>query len=132
YVPGLKFKTATDFAACLIKHLNNSDAATADTFFTNLPDKEEQSWLSLQPTVDGTQNGTPVYNFALARVHLDSEVAGAPNADTVRVLFRISRVATAALAYDTSTLYRRFVKTITDPSTGTPTTDSIPLLGIDT
>jgi hypothetical protein len=132
YVPGLTFSTPTDFIGKLITHLNSNTAAS-NTFFTNLPPEEDTALLTIQPTVDGTPHGTPVYNFALARVHLDGN-AGSPNADTVRVMFRVFRVTTPMLVYDTNALYRRSVSTITDTDV-TPnvtTTDAIPLLGIDT
>lgn len=132
YVPGLTFTNATDFIGKLITHLNSNPAAS-NTFFTNLPPEEDTALLTMQPTADGTPHGTPVYNFALARVHLDGN-AGSPNADTVRVMFRVFRVTTPTLVYDTAALFRRQINpyTDTDVTPNVATTDAIPLLGIDT
>ena len=75
--------------------------------------EEDAAALALAPADAG---GTPVYNFALARVrYRDVQVA-----NNVRVFFRMWPAQQTNATYDSSTTYRSF----------TSGTQKIPLLGI--
>jgi len=108
----------TDYIQNLITHLN-SPTANGDAMFQQIPTGEQQEQLSLLHTTDGTQNGPKLYNFAVARVRLDSATVPA---NKTRVLFRLFRTLRPSLVYDTSTIYRRW------PTGGT---DVIGLLGVE-
>lgn len=121
YIPGYHWTNPNQFIADLIDHLN-ADTAAAASWFNALPPDEGQSWISLQPT----DSGGEVYDFAVAQVHRDSSVTDpTQNAKYVRVMFRVFRTMQPALVYDTNGLYRRNVTPV-----GT-TVDAMPLLGIN-
>ena len=61
---------------------------------------EQTSRLELSQTV----NGTPVFNFGVARVRYQDP---AQDADSVRVFFRLFPALETSVAYDQSTTYRR-------------------------
>jgi hypothetical protein len=129
YVPGHVWTNPNAFIQALILHLNAAPA-TSSTWFGNLPGDEWASRISLLPTADGTPGGTPVYNFALARVRKDSAVTDTvENAKYVRVMWRVFRTMQPALVYDTSTIYRRATHPVVEMG-ATVTTDAIPLLGV--
>ncbi|HKT09198.1 MAG TPA: hypothetical protein VJR24_14965 [Gemmatimonadaceae bacterium] len=99
------------FIQQVLTNLNtgNSGGQTFDGISTD----ENTSVLELSETV----NGTPVFNFAVAKVRYRSLAADAPN---VRVFFRLFPASTTSTAYDQSTAYRR----------GGQSGITIPLLGI--
>lgn len=70
--------------------------------FDELNQTEAGSELSLFPA---TASGTPVFNFALARVHMQAQ-PGDPA--TVRVFFRSFRASTTSVQYETPYAYRQF------------------------
>jgi hypothetical protein len=74
--------------------------------------QNDQQTLELSSTV----NGTPVYNFAVAKVRYRSQNLPATN---VRVFFRLFPAATTSLEYNQATAYRRSL------------TGEAPLLGIN-
>jgi len=85
--------------------------------FDTLSTGEDQSKLSVLPTDD---NGTPVFNFALAKVHY----IGLIGAAKVRVFFRLFQAQSTLLLFDfpPGTHYRRAVSN--------PAGQPIPLAGI--
>jgi hypothetical protein len=127
--PGASWTSPNQFITQLIQHCNSIPVDNNHPFQT-LPINQEMSILSLAPTNNGAADGTPVYNFALAKVrYLTNTNDPSANARYVRVLFRAFRTAQAELAYDTSTIYRRVEHNIEDGGMAV-TTDAIPLLGI--
>jgi hypothetical protein len=89
---------ASAFITNIITRLNTGN--TAGQSFDDISTDETASALELSQTV----NGTPIYNFGLARVRYRALVA---DAHDVRVFFRLFPGATTSTAYDTSTTYRR-------------------------
>ncbi|MCE7926650.1 MAG: hypothetical protein DYG98_26710 [Haliscomenobacteraceae bacterium CHB4] len=100
------------FITQVIAHLN-SGSTGGQTFDNDISTDQQTSRLELSKTV----NGTPVYNFAVAKVRYR---ALSTQATDVRVFFRLFPVATTSLDYNQSTGYRRF-------ESGTRI---VPLLGI--
>jgi phospholipase C len=89
------------FISTLLGALRDSVASgdgLAKAWFDNLQESESQTWLSLLPD-DGTE---PVYNFAVARVHME----GLDQAHNVAVFFRLFPAATTSTAYSSSYNYR--------------------------
>ena len=82
--------------------VNNLNAGTTggQTFEGNISTDENASALELSEQV----SGTPVFNFAVAKVRYRSLATDAPN---VRVFFRLFPVSTTSTQYDQSTSYRR-------------------------
>lgn len=99
------------FITDVIGRLNSGNTG-GQTFENAISDNQQTSRLELS----GTVGGTPVYNFAVAKVHYRSRFTAATN---VRVFFRLFPVATTSLAYNQGTAYR-----------STPTGET-PLLGIN-
>ena len=89
---------ASAFITNVITRLNTGN--TAGQSFDDISTDETASELELSQTV----GGTPIYNFALARVRFRSLVA---DAHDVRVFFRLFPAATTSTAYDPTTTYRR-------------------------
>lgn len=100
------------FITQVINNLNTGNTG-GQTFENDISLDQQTSRLEISQTV----GGTPVYNFAVAKVRYRSLVL---NATDVRVFFRLFPVASSSLAYDQATVYRRHV------TGGTV----IPLLGI--
>jgi hypothetical protein len=96
----------TDFITQVITNLNTENWHQT---FNNI--QNDQQTLELSSTV----NGTPVYNFAVAKVRYRSQNLPANN---VRVFFRLFPATTTSLEYNQGTAYRR-----------SPTGEA-PLLGI--
>jgi phospholipase C len=69
--------------------------------FDDLNQDEEGSALALYSTADGV----PVFNFALARVHMQAQPG---NPATVRVFFRSFRASSTSVEYETQFAYRQF------------------------
>jgi phospholipase C len=86
----------TILLAALQASVVNGDGL-AETWFDNLQESESQSWLSLL-SGDGTE---PVYNFAVARVHME----GLDQAGNVAVFFRLFPAATTSTAYSSAYNY---------------------------
>jgi len=127
------FGDPNTFVTNLVDHCNSHPADGTHLFEDVISADQQTSHLTLQHTTDGTATGPRVYNFALARVRLKSQITNpAANANTIRVMFRLFRTTTPSIIYDNGPTFRRHVNSITDPYTGTPTTDAIPLLGLDT
>jgi hypothetical protein len=103
---------APTFISQVIANLN-SGSTGGQTFDNDISVDQQTSRLELS----GTVGGTPVYNFAVAKVHYRSRFTAATD---VRVFFRLFPVATTSLEYDQSTTYRRYA------TGGT----IIPLLGV--
>ncbi|MDQ1680178.1 MAG: hypothetical protein QOI42_1037, partial [Frankiaceae bacterium] len=103
---------ATGFIQQVITNLNGSPGS-AGGMFDALPLQEDAATLALAPTDSG---GTPVYNFAIARVRYRETIA----ASGVRLFFRMWPAQQTNAVYDTNTLYR-------SATTGGRT---IPLLGV--
>lgn len=92
----------------------NASPGSADTEFNALPQEEDASTLALAPS---DSHGTPVYNFAIARVRYRD----VQDANDVRVFFRMWPAQQTNATYDTNTTYRR----------GTNgANEKVPLLGI--
>ncbi len=106
---------ASDSSAFITQVLSNlnSGIAGGQTFENDISLDQQTSRLELS----GTVGGTPVYNFAVAKVRYRSLLTSATD---VRVFFRLFPVATTSLEYDQGTTYRRHT------SGGTV----VPLLGI--
>lgn len=77
----------------------NSGTAGGDTF-DGISTDQNASRLELS----GTVNGTPVHNFAIAKVRYRSLLTSATD---VRVFFRLFPWATSSVEYDQATAYRR-------------------------
>lgn len=78
----------------------NAGNTGGQTFENNISVDQQTSRLELSQTV----NGTPVFNFAVAKVRYRALSVSAAD---VRVFFRLFPVATTSLAYDLTTAYRR-------------------------
>ncbi len=89
---------ATNYIQQVITNLNGSPAS-AGGLFDALPQDEQAESLALAPTDTG---GTPVYNFAVARVRYRDTIP----ANDVRVFFRLWPAQQTNATYNTSTLYR--------------------------
>lgn len=76
----------------------NSPAGAAQ--FRAIPETQAQSPVTMFPT----EGGTPVYNFAFAKVRYRALTAQAPN---VAVFFRLFNSVGTALEFDTGTTYAR-------------------------
>ena len=110
--PGLPRTVAPAFISQVITNLNLDPGPLGPTFDA-IPQEEDAAALTLAPT---DTSGTPVYNFALARVrYRDVQVA-----NRVRVFFRLWPAQQTNATYDTNTTYR----------SATNGTQKIPLLGI--
>jgi hypothetical protein len=106
---------ASDPSAFITQVLSNLNSGTSggQTFENDISLDQQTSRLELS----GTVGGTPVYNFAVAKVRYRSLLTSATD---VRVFFRLFPVATTSLEYDQGSTYRRHT------SGGTV----VPLLGI--
>jgi hypothetical protein len=100
------------FITNVISNLNSGNTG-GQTFENDISLNQQTSRLELS----GTVGGTPVYNFAVAKVRYRSLYTEATD---VRVFFRLFPAATTSLEYDQATTYR--------PCTTGGTV--IPLLGI--
>jgi hypothetical protein len=106
----------------LIQELNKSftDPTLTNTPFSGISSDEYASYLNLTGT-DG--HGHDVYNFGLARVHLQGDTAM-----NVRTFFRLFISSSPDTDFSTTTTFRSAEET--DPTTGGPITGTlIPLLG---
>lgn len=106
---------APDFIEQVIANLNNG--TTGGQTFDDISIDQQTSKLELSEKVKVNGTLTPVFNFAIARVHYRSKIKEAKD---VRVFFRLFPASTTSLAYNQSTTYRRGGKAGT----------IIPLLGI--
>lgn len=100
------------FITQVLSNLNSGNTG-GQTFENDISLDQQTSRLELS----GTVGGTPVYNFAVAKVRYRSLLTSATD---VRVFFRLFPVATTSLEYDQGSTYRRHT------SGGTV----VPLLGI--
>jgi hypothetical protein len=103
---------APAFIQQVIANLNNG-MTSGQTFENDISTDEETTKLELSETV----NGTPVFNFAIAKIRYRSLLADAPN---VRVFFRLFPASTTSTDFNQATTYRR----------GGQSGFTIPLLGI--
>jgi hypothetical protein len=87
------------FIAQVIANLNSGNSG-GQTFENDISLDQQTSRLELS----GTVGGTPVYNFAVAKVRYRSLHIDAAD---VRVFFRLFPAATTSLEYDQATTYRR-------------------------
>jgi hypothetical protein len=89
----------------LINELNTNftDPATGNTPFTGISPDEQQSALYLTST---DTSGNPVYNFGLARVHLEGD-----SASDVRMFFRLFIGNSPDTDFETGTTFRSNVET---------------------
>ncbi len=112
------------YIKALISELNTNftDTATINTPFNGISADEDQSALNLTGN-DG--HGNPVYNFALARVHLQGDTA-----NNVRAFFRLFISSSPDTDFNTSTTFRRTIET--DSSNNNIAGSLIPLLGFPT
>ncbi|HKV51424.1 MAG TPA: hypothetical protein VJO52_09505 [Gemmatimonadaceae bacterium] len=106
--------TPADGPTFIQQVIANLNAGTsAGQTFDGISTDENASALELSETV----NGTPVFNFAVAKVRYRSLSGDAPN---VRGFFRLFPASTTSTAYDQATTYRR----------GGQSGVTIPLLGV--
>lgn len=103
---------ANDFITTVINNLNTGNTG-GQTFDNDISVNQQTSRLELSAMVDGT----PVYNFAIAKVRYR---ALSVSATDVRVFFRLFPASSTSLEFNQSTTYRR------DTSGGV----TRPLLGI--
>lgn len=109
---------ATSFIQGVIAAFNTSGVpAPPNHPFDQISTDYLTSWLQLLPDV----GGTPVYNFAVARVTYQ---AATVDAQSVRVFFRLFPALSVSVAYDPAATYRRW-------SDGIEYGQAIPLLGVD-
>ena len=109
------------YIANLLTELNTSftDPTLTNTPFTGILPGEDQSALQLN-TNDGS--GNPVFNFGVARVHLQGDTAV-----NVRTFFRLFISPSPDTDFDTSTTFREAVQT---DASGNPIPNTlIPLIG---
>ena len=93
---------ATTFIQSVLTNLNNPAHPTLGAEFDNIDPEEASEELALAPTDAG---GTPVFNFALAKVRLRDLNQDAAN---VRAFFRMWPAQQTNAAHDPQTLYRTF------------------------
>ena len=93
---------ATTFIQSVLTNLNNPAHPTLGAEFDNIDPQEASEDLALAPTDAG---GTPVFNFAIAKVHLRDLNLDAAN---VRVFFRMWPAQQTSAGHDPQTLYRTF------------------------
>jgi hypothetical protein len=108
----------------LIAELNKSftDPSTPNTPFSGISPDEDISALNL---TGKDLSGNPVYNFALARVHLQGDTA-----NNVRAFFRLFISSSPDTDFNTATTFRSAVET---DSMGNPIAGTlIPMLGFVT
>jgi phospholipase C len=116
---------ALNFINAVIESLNGPNGPVGD--FDGLDEPEANNPLPLATTAPGA---IPVFNFALARVHMNSTQA----ASDVRVFFRSCRASVTTGAYDAQTslaapaFYRSNPPTGPAPGSGNDT--KVPLLGV--
>lgn len=108
---------APGYITSVINALNAGNGSSGPDTFDGLPADEAASSLELVPT---DIFGIPVYNFALARVHMRGLTT---DATETRVFFRLFQAQSTTAEFEPSSTYRRF-------SDGTPGGHTIPLLGI--
>ena len=100
----------SDFITQVIANLNSGNTA-GQTFENDISTDQQTSRLELSQSV----GGTPVYNFAVAKVRYRSLHT---SAEYVRIFFRLFPVHTTSLEYDQSTTYRRHTDGIVIPLLG--------------
>lgn len=88
-----------DFISTVIANLNTGNTG-GQTFENNISTNQQTSRLELSASVDGT----PVYNFAIAKVRYRALSLPANN---VRVFFRLFPASSTSLEFNQSTTYRR-------------------------
>ncbi|WP_206952481.1 S53 family peptidase [Trinickia acidisoli] len=108
------------YIANLLTELNTSftDPTLPNTPFTGISPQEDQSQLQL----NGSVSGNAVYNFGLARVHLQGDTAM-----NVRTFFRLFISPSPDTDFNTSTTFREAVQT--DASNAPIAGTLIPLIG---
>jgi hypothetical protein len=112
------------YIKALINELNTNftNPATASTPFNSISAAEDQSALELH---QNDTSGNPVFNFALARVHLRGDTA-----NNVRMFFRMFISSSPDTDFNTGTTFRSLPQT---DSGGSPISGTlIPLLGFPT
>jgi hypothetical protein len=92
----------SDPSAFITQVINNLNAGNTggQTFENDISVDQQTSRLEISQTVDGT----PVYNFAIAKVRYRAQFEEATD---VRVFFRLFPWATTSVEYDQATAYRR-------------------------
>jgi hypothetical protein len=110
---------APGFIASVIQNLTAGGGTVGVESFDNLTQDEEKSALEFLPK---DKNGNAVFNFAIARVRLLGNIAGAV-AKSVRVFFRLMNAQTTASNSNTATAYRFY-------SDGALNGTKLPLLGV--
>jgi hypothetical protein len=110
---------APAFIARVIKSLTGGNGTAYGESFDDLSEDEESTTIEYKPQ---DASGNWVFNFAVARVRLKGNTAGA-KAQNVRVFFRLFQAASTVSNFDSSTTYRYW-------SDGTLYGETIPLLGI--
>ncbi len=101
---GVPTTDATSFIANVIQGFNAlASTAPPNHPFDGISKDESLSFLDTLPTDPAT--GSPVYNFAVARVRYQDALADAKN---VRVFFRTFPALVVSTAYDQTTTYRRW------------------------
>lgn len=118
------FTTPNAYIQALIGELNtfyNTNATSVEHPFDTISTGEDQTALELSQNV----SGQAVYNFGLARVHLQGDTA-----TNVRAFFRLFISSSPDTTYDQSTTFRRHPQTDTT-GTNIPGTE-VPLLGFTT
>jgi hypothetical protein len=112
---------APGFIAAAIQSLTANNGNVAGDAFANLEQDEDNSALEF---LQQDSAGNLVFNFAVARVRLIGNTAGA-QATKVRVFFRLFQAQTTSSAFDESTSYRFATDGILNGH-------KIPLLGVHT
>jgi phospholipase C len=87
----------------------------------------QQDSISLPLYNPDLATGLPIFNFALARVHMQAQ---ANDPATVRVFFRSFRASTTSTDYETQYAYRTYPLEGIPPTPPPPPDTKIPLLGI--
>lgn len=110
---------APTFIASVIGNLTTGKGSAGGDSFDGLSEDEESTTIEYLPQ---DSSGNYVFNFAVARVRLKGDTAGA-QAKKVRVFFRLFNAQTTASNFDASTTYRYH-------SDGVLFGVTVPLLGV--
>jgi hypothetical protein len=95
---------ALSYLSTLLTSFNSRPANDSTHPFNSIPSGYDESSLTLLPTVDGTPQGPPSFNFAIAKVRYVA--ASQPTPDLLRVFFRTFKTQSTSLDFQQGTTYR--------------------------
>jgi FtsP/CotA-like multicopper oxidase with cupredoxin domain len=119
FAPGTAPK---DYLAAFLTQADTNPTAATNPF-NRLPTNQQEAELELSPQVEGT----PVHNFAVARVRYEGQIAPA---DDVRVFFRSFTTAVTNMAYDPGTYATNAAGTLAEFAEGENSVLTIPYFSV--